>query len=52
MNIVDNLFRKQKPVLSKLENFGFKKLNGVYVLSRLFMNGDFRADITVTPEVP
>ena len=49
MNIVDNLFRKQTPVLSKLENFGFKKLNGVYVLSRLFMNGDFRADITVTP---
>lgn len=49
MNIVDNLFRKQKPVLSKLENFGFKKHGGVYVLSRFFMNGDFRTDITVTP---
>ena len=49
MNIVDNLFRKQKPVLSKLENFGFKKQGRVYVLSRFFMNGDFRTDITVTP---
>ena len=47
MNIEDEIFKRTHVNFSKLEIFGFKKINNKYTYSITFMDNKFRADIIV-----
>ncbi len=47
MLIEEEIFLRKTVIPSALPRFGFKKSGGVWRYSETFMNGDFRADVTV-----
>lgn len=47
MNIENTIFRKGSVNFEKLENYGFKKENGKYILEKKFLNGEFSANIII-----
>lgn len=48
MRLEEKVFARRKPDFEKLSNFGFRKNKEGYYYSELFMEGDFRAEISVT----
>ena len=47
MNIESEVFKRYIPNNNKLIKYGFKKSNGEYKFSKIFMNNTFRAEIVV-----
>ena len=47
MNIEDEIFKRAHVDFNKLEKYGFKKDKDDYIYSKTFMNGDFRADVSI-----
>lgn len=50
MTIEEKIFKRTIIDFSRLENFGFIKSDGKWTYSKLFMNGDFKAVLNVTPK--
>ena len=48
MNIEDVIFRKYTPDFSKLLECGFEKRKSEYYFEKVFLNNEFRAEITVS----
>ena len=47
MSIEDEVFKKEKLNVNKLQEYGFKKDDNRYGYSKKFMNNSFRADIYI-----
>lgn len=45
MSIEENIFKKYTPDLKKIENFGFKKKNNIYIYEKNFLNNQFKTVI-------
>jgi hypothetical protein len=45
MSIEENIFKKYTPDLKKIENFGFKKKNNIYIYEKIFLNNQFKTVI-------
>lgn len=50
MKIEDEIFARKKVLMEKLEVFGFTKTNDLWTYSVDFLDGDFRAEINVSPD--
>ena len=50
MGLEAKVFERKKPDFEKLAEFGFHKDKEGYHYSQLFMDGDFRADISISLE--
>lgn len=50
MGLEEKVFERKKPDFEKLAEFGFQKDKEGYHYSQLFMDGDFRADISISLE--
>ena len=48
MRLEAKVFERKKPDFEKLAEFGFHKDKEGYHYSQLFMDGDFRADISIS----
>ena len=48
MGLEEKVFERKKPDFEKLAEFGFQKDKEGYHYSQLFMDGDFRADISIS----
>ena len=49
MNIYNEIFENKKLNPEKLLNFGFKKVDDIYILKTNIMNDSFRYEISITP---
>lgn len=47
MDIEYEIFKYSKVDFKKLEKYGFKENNGDYLISKKFMNDDFKANVTI-----
>ena len=47
MNIENNIFKKCKIDYNKLNNYGFKKIDKMYIFEKDFFNNNFKAIVTV-----
>ena len=47
MNIENEIFKRTSVDLKKLEKYGFQKVKDIYVLEKQFLNGEFKAIITI-----
>ena len=50
MNIEEEVFKRSKVDLKKLEKYGFKKNNNIYEYSENIMNGTFRVELSINKE--
>ena len=50
MTIEEKIFKRTIIDFSRLENFGFIKSDDKWTYNKLFMNGDFKAVVNVTPK--
>lgn len=50
MGLEAKVFERKRPDFEKLAEFGFHKDKEGYHYSQLFMDGDFRADISISLE--
>lgn len=50
MGLEEKVFERKRPDFEKLRGFGFQKDKEGYHYSQLFMDGDFRADISISLE--
>lgn len=50
MTVEEKIFKKKKLRPETLEPFGFRKTGGAWKYSRAIMNGDFRAEVTVSED--
>lgn len=48
MGLEEKVFERKRPDFEKLAEFGFHKDKEGYHYSQLFMDGDFRADISIS----
>ena len=48
MTIEKEVFKRKKIVFDKLLKVGFRKISDGYFYSKVFSDGEFRADITVS----
>ena len=47
MTIEEEIFKKSTPNQQKLKEYGFKKENNIYKMEKSFMNGNFKAIVTI-----
>ena len=47
-NLEESVFERRKLIPQKLEDYGFEKVENDWVLSRTFLDGAFRADLSVS----
>jgi predicted DNA-binding protein (MmcQ/YjbR family) len=50
MTIEDKIFKRTIIDFGRLEKFGFIKSDGKWIYSELFMNGDFKAVVNISPQ--
>lgn len=51
MTIEEEIFRKCKPITSKLIKYGFIKEDAKFIYSKNIMNGDFRVDVRIAEDM-